>query len=281
MTELNRNFDAPDEIVELGGCTEELITIGGLTLSRSTQPVGWRWSEHFKHLVGGEWCQARHMGYVLSGVLGVELADGTVYELGPGELYDIPPGHDGWTVGDEPFVGIEWSGMRTWVGGSSRHRVQATLLFTDVVDSTGMAARLGDAAWHDLLSMHFHACDDAIGHFGGRRVTTTGDGILATFDTTAQAVRCAIAIRDIAQRQRFAIRAGVHVGEVEVAGEDVRGVTVHEAARIMGAAGTDEIFTSEAVQILCRSADLAFVDAGEHELKGVQDRWRLYRVVGS
>jgi class 3 adenylate cyclase len=279
MTGISRNFDEPDEVVELAGATEELITMGGLTLSRSTQSVGWRWSEHFKHLVGGELCQARHMGYVLSGILGVELEDGTVYEIGPGELYDIPPGHDGYTVGDEPFVSIEWSGMRTWVGRSAGSRVQATLLFTDVVDSTGMASRLGDAAWHDLLSMHFHSCDDALAQFGGRRVTTTGDGVLATFDATAHAVRCALAIREMAQRQGFSIRAGVHVGEVEVAGEDVRGVTVHEAARIMAAAGAAEVFTSEAVRVLCRSSDLRFEDAGEHELKGVPDTWRLFRVI--
>jgi class 3 adenylate cyclase len=278
VTGINRNFDEPDEVVELAGCTEELITIGGLTLSRSTQPVGWRWSEHFKHLVGGEWCQARHQGYVLSGIVGMELQDGTILELGPGELYDIPPGHDGYTVGDEPAVLLEWSGMRAWVGGSAGSRAQATLLFTDVVDSTRMATRLGDAAWHDLLTVHFHACDDALAHFGGRRVTTTGDGILAAFDATAQAVRCALAIREIALGQGFSIRAGVHVGEVELAGEDVRGVTVHEAARIMAAAGADEVFSSEVVRVLCRSSDLAFEDAGEHELKGVPDRWRLYRV---
>ena len=114
--------------------------------------MGWRWSDHFKHLVGGERCQARHKGYALSGVLGVELGDGTAYEIGPGDLYDIPPGHDGYTIGDEPFVSIGWSGMRSWVGRSAGSRVQATLLFTDVVDSTGMASRLGDATWHDLLS---------------------------------------------------------------------------------------------------------------------------------
>jgi hypothetical protein len=107
VTGISRNFDQPDEVVELAGATEELITMGGLTLSRSTQSVGWRWSEHVEHLVGGELCRARHMGYVLSGILGVELEDGTVYEIGPGELYDIPPGHDGYTVGDEPFASIE------------------------------------------------------------------------------------------------------------------------------------------------------------------------------
>jgi len=155
-------------------------------------------------------------------------------ELGPGDLYDIRPGHDGWTLGDEPTVMIEWSGMRRWVGGSPQHRVLATLLFTDIVDSTGTATQLGDAAWHELLSMHLHASRDAVERYGGRQITTTGDGVLATFDAAANAVNCASAIRGTANRQGLAIRAGVHVGEVELAGEDMRGVTVHEAARMHG-----------------------------------------------
>ena len=276
-----RSFDAPDEVVEFGGVTEELISIGGLTVSRSVQPAGWRWSEHFKPLVGGEWCQAHHVGMVLSGRQGIELDDGTMLELGPGDLYDIRPGHDGWTLGDEPTVMIEWSGMRRWVGGSPQHRVLATLLFTDIVDSTSTATRLGDAAWHELLSMHLHASRDAVERYGGRQITTTGDGVLATFDAAANAVKCASAIRETANLQGLAIRAGVHVGEVELAGEDMRGVTVHEAARIMAVAGADEILVSEAIAMLCRSGGLSFEDAGEHELKGVSDSLHLYRVTES
>jgi len=102
--------------------------------------------------------------------------------------------------------------------------------------------------------------------------------VLAVFDATGQAIRCASAIRESARRQGLAVRIGVHVGEVELAGNDVRGVTVHEAARIMATAGANEILVSETVATLCRGGDLTFEDAGEHELKGVPDRWRLYRV---
>jgi len=130
--DLSRSFDDPDEIVEVGGTREEIVTIGGLTVSRNTTPPGWRWSEHVKPLIGGEWCTAHHVGVVLSGHMAVELADGTSTVVGPVELYDIPPQHDGHSVGDEPVVAIEWSGAGAWAGGSLRHRVVRTLLFTDV-----------------------------------------------------------------------------------------------------------------------------------------------------
>ncbi len=277
--EHSRNFASPDEVVEFGGVTEELITIGGLTLSRSTQPAGWRWSEHFKPLLGGDGCQAHHVGVVLSGRQGIALADGTELELGPGDLYDIPPGHDGWTIGDEPTVMLEWSGMRRWVGGAPQHRVLATLLFTDLVDSTATASRVGDAAWSDLLSVHYHTARDAIKLFGGRQVSTTGDGVLATFDAAVGAIRCAGAILESARRQGLGVRAGVHAGEVELSAEDVRGVAVHEASRIMAEARAGEILVSEAIAVLCRgNADLAFEDAGEHELKGIAEPRRLYRI---
>jgi class 3 adenylate cyclase len=272
-----RRWDEPDETVRFGGVTEQLISIGGLTVSRSIQPAGWRWREHFQPLVGGEWCQAHHVGVTLEGRQAILLEDGTELEYGPGDLYDIPPGHDGWTVGDESCVMLEWSGMRRWVGGTTPHRVLASLLFTDIVDSTGAVARLGDARWHDVLTLHLHQADEAIERLGGRRVTTTGDGILASFDAAAAAVRCAIAIAAAAEASGIALRLGVHVGEVELAGDDVRGVTVHEASRVMASAGGGEILVSEAVRLLCSGSDLTFEDAGEHELKGVQGPRRLYR----
>jgi class 3 adenylate cyclase len=279
MNNLIRNFGEPDEVVEFGGATEQLISIGGLTVSRTVQPVGWRWRTHFQPLVGGDWCQAHHVGITLEGRQAILLEDGTETEYGPGDLYDVPPGHDGWTIGDEACVMLEWSGMRRWVAGATPNRVLASLLFTDIVGSTEAAARLGDEAWHDLLSVHYQQADDAIERFGGRRITTTGDGMLATFDAAAGAVRCSMAIRDAAAAQRLAVRLAVHVGEVELAGDDVRGMTVHAAARVIATAGSDEILVTEAVRLLCKGTDLVFQDAGEHELKGVPDRWHLYRVV--
>jgi class 3 adenylate cyclase len=279
--EIKRSFDEPDETVEFGGVTEQLISLGGLTLSRSVQPVGWDWHTHFQPLVGGTWCQAHHVGAVIAGRQVVRMMDGTEYEFGPGDLYDVPPGHVGWTVGEEDSVAIEWSGMRQWVGGARTNRVLASLLFSDIVESSAAATRLGDAGWHDLLSVHYQQAQEAIDRFGGRRITTTGDGMLASFGAAAAAVRCALALRQLSASQDIAVRLGVHVGEVELAGDDVRGITVHEAARVMAAAGAGEIFVSEQVRLLCQGSRLAFEDTGEHELKGVPDRWHLYRVVGS
>jgi class 3 adenylate cyclase len=279
MDDVIRSFSDPDETIEFGGATEQLVSIGGLTVSRTVQPAGWRWRDHFQPLVGGDRCQAHHVGMMLSGRQGIQLEDGTVVEYGPGDLYDIPPGHDGWTIGDEDCVMLEWSGMRRWVGGARPDRVLATLLFTDIVDSTVRAAELGDARWHDLLSLHYQQAADAIERYGGRRVATTGDGLLASFDAVEAGVRCAISMRELAMRQGLEIRTGIHAGEVELAGDDVRGMTVHQAARIMAAAGQGEILVSDAIAILGRPSGLVFEEAGEHELKGIPEPWRLHRVV--
>jgi class 3 adenylate cyclase len=234
-----------------------------------------------KPTVGGEWCQARHVGIVVSGGLGVVMSDGTKVEFGPGNVFDIPPGHDGYTVGDEPCVQIEWAGIRSWAGFPTgiRSRVLATLLFTDLVDSTAMAARLGDARWRQVLSDHLEATRLELERFGGREVNTTGDGMLATFDGPARALHCAAAIRRAANRAGLHVRAGAHIGEIELVGQDVRGVAVHEAARIMAAAGADEILVSDLTRLLAAGAGVAFEDRGPEALKGLDGEWRLSRLV--
>ena len=151
----------------------------------------------------------------------------------------------------------------------------ATLLFADVVSSTEVATRLGDGAWRDLLSQTFEAVRGELERFGGREVKTTGDGMLVTFDGSARALQCAAAMRRIARGQELQLRIGVHVGEVEIVGDDVRGVTVHEAARIMAAAGPDEILVSDLTRMLAGAAGLAFEDRGTHTLKGLDGEWRL------
>ena len=133
---------------------------------------------------------------------------------------------------------VEWTGLRAWAGFPTgiHSRVLATLLFSDLVDSTTLAAELGDARWRALLSELFEASRGELERFGGREVDTTGDGMLARFEGPARALHCATALHRHAAKLGVQIRMGVHVGEVELVGADVRGIAVHEAARIMAAA---------------------------------------------
>jgi class 3 adenylate cyclase len=159
-------------------------------------------------------------------------------------------------------------------------RVLATVLFTDIVGSTEKAAEVGDAAWKELLARHDERAKREIERHRGRYVESTGDGLLATFDGPARAVRCAEAIGAAVRDLGLEIRAGCHTGEVELAGDAVHGIAVHIGARIAALTGTSEILVSSTVKDLVVGSGLTFEDAGEHDLKGVPDRWHLYRVVG-
>lgn len=273
---LRKNVDQPDEVVDFPNIKTDIVHLGDLTVGRMVNQPGWRWSKDVRPTVGGEWCQIRHVGFIISGRLGIDLTDGSSVIFGPGDVFDIPPGHDGYTVGDEPVVQIEWSGLRLWAGFAGTHsRVLVTLLFADVVSSTEAAVRVGDAAWRDLISHYFEGMRTEIERFRGREVATTGDGMLVTFDGSARAIQCAAALRRLAREHGLQIRIGVHVGEVEVVGNDIRGVTVHEAARIMAKAGPDEILVSELTRALAGTAGFTFEDRGTHVLKGLDGEWRL------
>jgi class 3 adenylate cyclase len=278
-----KSFRDPDETVSVEGVTERQVELGDLTVGRQTLEPGWRWSTHIRPHVGGEWCQARHVGVLLSGRLGIKLRDGRTFELGPDDVFDIPPGHDGYVIGHEPVESIEWAGSRAfWGSRAGAHgRALATLLFTDLVDSTVIANRLGDGAWRTLLSDHFQSARTQLERFDGREVKTTGDGLLATFEGPAQALGGAAAIREAANREDLHVRAAVHVGEVEIVGSDLRGVAVHEAARIMAEAGEDEILVSETTRALALTSGLTFEDRGNRALKGLPGDWHLFAYVGA
>jgi class 3 adenylate cyclase len=162
---------------------------------------------------------------------------------------------------------------------SEADRVLATVLFTDIVESTTSLVRLGDEAWKQLVAVHDERSKREIERHRGRYVNTTGDGLLATFDGPARAIRCAQAIAESVRGLGIEIRAGCHAGEVELADDDVRGITVHVGARVTALAGPSEVLVSQIVKDLVSGSGLVFEDAGEHDLKGVPDRWRLYRVV--
>ncbi|HEX6460286.1 MAG TPA: adenylate/guanylate cyclase domain-containing protein [Thermoleophilaceae bacterium] len=159
-------------------------------------------------------------------------------------------------------------------------RVLATVLFTDLVESTRMAAELGDSSWRSLLEKHERTARSLTERFRGRVVKTTGDGVLATFDGPARAVRAALAIRDAAQGLGLGLRAGIHTGECVARGDDLAGIAVHIAARVEGMARPGEVVVSSTVRDLVVGSGLEFEDRGSHELKGVPDEWRLFAVVG-
>jgi class 3 adenylate cyclase len=157
-------------------------------------------------------------------------------------------------------------------------RVLATVLFTDIVDSTGMAGRLGDRRWRDLLSRHDILVRSEVERFRGRWVKSTGDGALATFDGPGRAIRCACAIRDAVQALGLEIRAGLHSGEVELHDDDVAGITVHIGQRVATHAHRNQVLVSRTVADLLAGSDFVFHDGGEHVLKGVPGAWRLFQV---
>jgi class 3 adenylate cyclase len=156
--------------------------------------------------------------------------------------------------------------------------VLATLLFTDVVGSTQLAARLGDAAWRELLGRHHAIIRRELIRFRGEEKDTAGDGFFATFDGPARAIRCAQAVVEGVRELGLEIRAGVHTGECELHDGKVAGIAVAIGARVASAAGGSEVLVSQTVKDLVAGSGLSFEPRGEHELKGVPGSWRLYAV---
>jgi len=155
-------------------------------------------------------------------------------------------------------------------------RVLATVMFTDIVGSTQRAARLGDERWRDLLALHQAAARRELSRFRGREVKTFGDGLLATFDGPARAIRCGQAMAAAARSLGLEVRVGVHTGEVELIGDDVGGIAVHIAARVGALAASGEVLASSTVKDLVAGSGLQFVDRGVSRLKGIADEWRLF-----
>jgi len=162
---------------------------------------------------------------------------------------------------------------------SETDRVLATVLFTDMVASTELAARLSDRPWSELLVDYHALVRRQLDGFRGREVDTAGDGFMATFDGPARAIRCARAIVEGVRALGIEVRAGVHTWECQIVGDRLVGIAVHIAARVCGLAEPGEVLTSGTVRDLVAGSGIRFEDRGQHELKGVPEAWRLYRVV--
>lgn len=192
------------------------------------------------------------------------------------QLLELPGDFVGTFFDMSPEETLEIAEFLTGHRGAVAERVLATMLFTDIVGSTEAATRLGDRAWRDLLEQHNAIVRRALDRYGGREVNTIGDGFVATFDGPARGVRCALTIVEDVRSLGIEVRAGLHIGEVEVVGSDVRGIAVHTAARIAAKAGASEVLVSRTVVDLVAGSGVEFDDRGEHDLKGIAPSWHLF-----
>lgn len=248
-----------------------VVRLDEVAIARFVFQPGWRWSKDVAPITGTRSCQHRHLGYTISGALEVCMDDGTRMTIGAGEAYEIPPGHDAWVAGGEPWDSVEFTSGHAF-GRSPEElgeRVLTTIVFSDIVDSTALASRIGDAAWGARLLAHNQAIRAVIDRFRGREILTLGDGFLALFDGAARAVQAAAAMGPAVAPLDLRLRAGVHTGEVEIVGGQARGVAVHAAARIAALAQPDEVLVSGTTRDLLDGSGLDFDPHGEHALKGL------------
>jgi class 3 adenylate cyclase len=178
----------------------------------------------------------------------------------------------------EPMSGNIASRRRTADRTTEMKQALATILFVDIVRSTEKAARLGDARWTQVMNLYYAAVRKELKTRRGKEVVTTGDGLLATFRAPADGVRCATAIHEAVRTLGLEIRVGLHAGEYKVSGKELVGLAVHIGARVAAKARPGEVLVSSAVRDLLAKSDIRFADRGSHQLRGVPQRWRLYRV---
>ena len=282
MTRLERaSLTDPVNLRPLSHGTGAVAQVGALAIGRANLEAGWRWSEHVKPMVGTEWCEAHHVHILISGRFAVRLAGATeVEEFGPGDVFDIPPGHDAWVVGDDAVEILDVSGNVSQFGSpQAASRQIATLLMTDIVDSTPTAARLGDARWRQALADHDRVVRYQIDRYRGREIDTTGDGFFVAFDSAAAAVHCARGIREAVRGLGLEVRIGIHTGEIETTTDGVRGIAIHALARIMSSAAPSEILVSAVTKTLTEGTDLIFEERGPRSLKGLTSPMELFAVV--
>lgn len=264
-----KSLDRPDETMAFPKGSASTVRVGDLVVGRLEQQPGWRWSEQVKPIAGTESCQFHHIGVGISGSAMIRMDDGTEMLIKPGDVFDIPPGHDQWVVGEESAVSIIWGGWRGWGKQPVGERILTTILFTDIAGSTELASRLGDAAWDQLLEQHNAIVREVLERHRGVEMNTTGDGFLAIFDGAARAVLAAADITEAVRALGLEVRAAVHTGEVEVVPGNIRGLAVHEAARILSLAEASEVLVSNMTRELASGPDFTYEDRGVHKLKGL------------
>jgi class 3 adenylate cyclase len=266
-----KSLDMPDETRNIPNGRTDIWNLGDFVVGRIVFEPGWRWSKDVKPIAGTDWCEYHHLGLMMEGRLRYTTPEGLEMEVTPGMLFEIMPGHDAWVVGDEAVVQYDFAGMRTFAlpAAGRSERILATLVCTDIVDSTATAERVGPAAWRTMLTDLNVASRRQIDKFRGKVAANTGDGLISIFDGAERAVRCGVAISGEATRLGLRLRCGVHTGEVELTPDNIRGVTVHIVSRVTGLAAAGEVLVSSTTYELVADSDLSFEDRGLQELKGV------------
>jgi class 3 adenylate cyclase len=273
-----RDLGEPEAVVTYPLGASHQVRLAGTVVTRHVLQPGWSWEAYAQPEVGTASCELYHRGVVLSGRMGIRTDEGEEVVIGPNQVFDLPPGHVTWVEGDEELVMVDWAGgagFDTPPGEGAR--VMATILFTDIVDSTAQARKTGDAAWKRTVTMHEDVVRTVLVRFGGREVETAGDSFLIVFDGAERAIRCGLELVEALAAIRVSIRVGIHSGEVALSGERVRGLAVHAAARILAEAGSAEVLVSRTTRDLAEgAAGLAFKSRGRYRLKGLEREHELF-----
>ena len=255
-------------LMRVGASPRAVLLLGEMTSSVDVRPLLPRVAVPtlVMHRIGDRLNSVEHGRYLAERIPGARWV-----EL-PGEDFALWAGDTDTLVDEvEEFL----TGRR---GGAEPTRVVATVMFTDVVRSTERARALGDRAWADLLEVHHSRVRAELRRFGGREIDTAGDGLLASFDSPASAIKCARTVLGSVREIGVDLRIGLHTGECDVVGDKLRGIAVHIGARVASKAGAGEILVSQTVKDLVAGSGIALQDRGSHELKGVPGKWRLYSV---
>lgn len=276
-----RNLSDPDETLSLKKGSASTVRLGEMVVGRLVLEPGWRWSEHVRPTAGTTSCQFHHVGLALSGAMDGRMDDGTEFEVRPGDIFDVPPGHDNWVVGDEPLVAVLWGGWRGWGKPPVGERVLTTMLMTDIAGSTDRVYAVGDAVWDQLLDRHNTLVREILERYRGTEIDTAGDGFLTMFDGAARAVQAALEIRAAVRGIGLDIRVGVHTGEVEVVPGGIRGLAVHETARIMALGNAGDVLVSSTTRELSAGSGFTYTDRGIHHLKGIPASRHVFQVVAA
>jgi class 3 adenylate cyclase len=279
MTRLEvRDLDEPEAVVSHPLGTSNQVRLAQTVITRHVLRPGWSWEEHEKPRVGTSPCELYHRGVVLSGRMGIRTDEGEELIVGPNHVFDLPPGHVTWVEGEEELVMVDWAGGAGFdpqLGGEAR--VSATILFTDIVESTARASEAGDRSWKRTVAMHDDVVRGVLAGFGGREVETAGDSFLVVFDSAEGAIRCGLALVEALAAIELPIRVGIHTGEVVMSADQVKGLAVHAAARIVAQAGAGEVLVSATTRDLAEGATgLTFESRGRHRLKGLERERELF-----